>query len=216
MSLTRKAAETLRVFTDRLSVRRDSEPIGTLVSLQYFVSTRSAFVAQKTLYGYLKARMGTRYPSMFEDDVFLQSINIAKSHIFAACLSDLTIYALAQAWTDASPDEAAFRKAALDCFAGALSENSEELSDEFDIDDSIVIFTVRIGQTDWKKDALDRNNFTASPRALVKWAPIADAHKKYDVDIVDNSISFAWSEVRQNFLKRLDREALQQELKHAP
>lgn len=212
MSFARKTAETIRIFTDRLTVRRDNGPIGTMVALQYFVSTRSSFVAQKTLYGYLKARMGTRYPSMFEDDVFVQSINIAKSHIYAACLSDLTIYALAQAWADVRVDEATYRKAALDCYAAALSENAEELAPEFDINDSIAAFTARLGQTDWKEGALDRTNFTASPQALVKWAPIADGHKKYDVDIVDNSISFAWSEVRQNFLKRLDRDALQEEV----
>ncbi|EIM73317.1 hypothetical protein A33O_16150 [Nitratireductor aquibiodomus RA22] len=40
--------------------------------------------------------MGTRYPSMFEDDVFIGSINIAKLHVFAACLSDLTIHAVAK------------------------------------------------------------------------------------------------------------------------
>ena len=182
-----------------------------MVALQYFISTRSSFVAQKTLYGYLKARMGTRYPSMFEDDVFVQSINIAKSHIYAACLSDLTIYALAQAWSDNRMDEAGYRKAALDCYAAALSDNAEELAPEFDVNDSIALFTARLGRTDWKDGALGRANFSASPQALVKWAPIADDHKKYDVDIVDNSISFAWSEVRQDFLKRLDREALQRE-----
>ncbi|MGB0632545.1 MAG: hypothetical protein ACPGRZ_17795 [Alphaproteobacteria bacterium] len=184
-------------------------------ALQYFVSTRASFVAQKTLYGYLKARMGTRYPSMFEDDVFVQSINIAKSHIYAACLSDLTIYTVAQAWADARVDETAYRKAALDCYARALSDNADELAEEFDVNASIETFTARLSQTDWNENALDRNNFTASPRALVKWAPIADAHKKYDVDIVDNSISFAWSEVRQNFLKRVDRDSMRLELEQA-
>jgi hypothetical protein len=76
-------------------------------------------------------------------------------------------------------------------------------------------YSVRVGQTDWKKDTLDRNNFAAGLRALVKWAPNADAHNKYDVDIVGNSISFTWSGVCQNFLKEPDQKALQQQLRHA-
>ena len=208
MTLAKKAAGALRIFTERLSVRRDNGPIGTMVELQYFVSTRASFVAQKTLYGYLKARMGTRYPGMFEDDVFVRSVNIAKSHVYAACLSDLTVYAVAQALADAPADDTAYRGTALDCYAGALRENADGLADEFDFDDAVAAFADRLSVTDWKQAALDRTNFTDSPRALVRWAPIADEHKKRDADIVDNSISFAWSEVRQNFLKRVDREAV--------
>ena len=79
--------EFIGEFAARFGTRRDKGPIDSPEKLNQFVATRSAFIAQKTLYGYLKTRMGTSYPRMFEDDVFVSSINIAKMHVFSACLS---------------------------------------------------------------------------------------------------------------------------------
>ena len=60
--------------------------------LKNFVQERSAHVTQTTLYGYLKTRIGTRYPIMIEDEKFADSINIAKWNIYVAAISDLTFY----------------------------------------------------------------------------------------------------------------------------
>ena len=45
-----------------------------------------------TLYGYLKTRMGAKHVIMFEDKSFLNSINIAKWHIYATSLTDCTFF----------------------------------------------------------------------------------------------------------------------------
>ena len=45
-----------------------------------------------TLYGYLKTRMGAKHILMFEDKNFLNSINIAKWHIYTASLIDCTFF----------------------------------------------------------------------------------------------------------------------------
>jgi len=94
--ILRKARALLPEFVGRLTVRRESGPIATVDELAGFVSTRAAFTAQKTLYGYLKTRMGTRYPTMFEDDAFVASIDIAKLHVYAACLADLALFAVSR------------------------------------------------------------------------------------------------------------------------
>lgn len=204
MPLIEIARNTLQVFASRLSVRRDNGPIDSISALEYFVSTRASFVSQKSLYGYLKTRMGTRYPSMFEDDVFVHSINIAKAHIFAACVSDLTIFTVAHALR--TGDDATRRSVALKCYADALADNADQLPSEFSVQDSIGEFTARIGATAWADKALTRENFIDSPRALFQWAPIAPELKKNDHEIVRNSINFAFHEVRQNYTKRLDAE----------
>src|SRR3546814_5537699 len=86
--LLAKAKVLLPEFLGRLTARRDSGPLDSVAALRRFVSTRAAFMAQKTLYGYLKTRMGTRYPRLFEDDVLIASVDLAKLHIYAACLAD--------------------------------------------------------------------------------------------------------------------------------
>ena len=47
-----------------------------------------------------------------------------------------------------------------------------------------------------------------SPAALVRWAPIADKLKKFDSEIVENSVKFAWRDIREQFNKRLDAAAV--------
>ena len=66
--------------------------IKSLDELENFIQTKSAWVAQVTLYGYLKTRMGTRYVLHFENDKFMASVNVAKWNIYSVALQDLTFF----------------------------------------------------------------------------------------------------------------------------
>lgn len=187
-----------------ISTRRERNPIDSFDELCRFVSTRAAFVAQKKLYGYLKTRIGTRYPKMFEEPAFVASVNIAKMHVFAACASDLTIYAIAHVCAGANVDETICKRAAEQCFERALADNSPEPGVTFDPQHAHAEFLLRIAATDWRGAALRRENFDRSPAALVRWAPIAPELKAFDTEIVENSVKFAWIEVRREFESRLD------------
>ena len=63
-------------------------------SLRSFVSSRSSYMAQVSLYGYLKARAGTQYVSLIKDPLFASSMKTARNRIFFACLMDLTLHVL--------------------------------------------------------------------------------------------------------------------------
>ena len=201
-------------FIARLTVRRESGPIDSLPGLHRFVSTRAAFIAQKTLYGYLKTRMGTRYPSMFEDDVFVRSINIAKLHVFAACLSDLAIFAVGRALGELpgehGTDDDLRRRLALSCFEKGLADNAEEAAGvpDFSPAEAVAAFQRRVAFWDWHEGPEGADIFAESPAALVRWAPIAPELKKYDEEIVRNSVKFAWREIRNQLDKRIDAAAL--------
>ncbi len=200
-------------FFARLSIRRDSGPIDSIDALCRFVSTRSAFIAQKTLYGYLKTRMGTRYPSMFADDVYVASIDIAKMHVFAACLSDLTVYAVSRALRDA-PDGSACSALAQRCFDSGLADNDEQAQriDAFSVADAKAAFVQRLAFLDWQTASPGPALFKSSPKALVEWAPIAPELKRDDVEIVENSIRFSWRDVREQFERRINGPAIVAEL----
>jgi hypothetical protein len=191
-----------------LTTRRETTPIDSVAKLQEFVATRSAYVAQKTLYGYVKTRMGIRYPAMFEDDRVIASLNIAKMYVFDGCLSDLTIYAVGIALHDqpASNDER--QELARRCYEAALRENTGDAPEQFSAQACIDEFNRRLDDTDWRSGACQPENFTYSPRALVRWAPIADKLKQFDTEIVENSIKFAWRDIREQFQKRIDPAAV--------
>jgi hypothetical protein len=195
-----------------LRIRRDSGPIDSVARAKSFVSGRAAFVAQKTLYGYLRTRIGTRYPAMFEDDVFVHSVNIAKLHIFAACLSDLATYVAAKALDGSAAADATRRDLALDWFRAALADNADQYVAEFDPAAAEAAFAERLAVTDWRGPALRPDGFVASPQAMLRWAPIAPELKHDDVEIVENSIRFTWRDVREQVGKRLDAHAIAAEL----
>ena len=198
----------LSVFTERLRVRRETAPIAEPDELARFVATRAAFVAQKTLYGYLKTRMGTRYPSLFEDDVFVRSINIAKHRIYAACLSDLAVFAAAHAYRERPSEEDARRHLAVRCFTRGLDDNAADAPEEFPRSEVVEEMLARCAATDWTGAALGGEAFSESPRALFRWAPIAPELKRFDTDVIANSITFAWHEVRRDLLRRLDADGI--------
>lgn len=191
----------------RLRVRRDTAPVDTVDTMCTFVSTRAAFVAQKKLYGYLKARMGTRFPSMFEDDVFVQSINLAKMHVFAACLSDMTVHAVALVTAGSGLAEEARAALAQRCFAAGVEDNREH-APEGAPEAWSDAFRERLKDLHWENMAAGGDSFTESPKALFRWAPIADELKQYDREIVENSIRFAWSEPVREFRQRAAAEAI--------
>jgi hypothetical protein len=169
-----KARALVPEFLARLTVRRDSGPIDSVEALAGFVSTRAAFVAQKTLYGYLKTRMGTRYPRMFEDDALIASIDIAKLQVYAACLSDLAIFvasrarddAVAQAGTcpgaDTGPEVC--RALALRCFRRGLDDNAGQADAvaAFSAEEAIALFERRLAFWDWAGGPRGAAVFTGS------------------------------------------------------
>lgn len=201
--------ESWKTVAKTLSFRRNNDPIADIAGIEQFVATRAAFVAQKKLYGYLKTRIGTRYPRVFDDPPFVHSINIAKYHVFAACLSDLAIYAVATALRNHEVTDESRRDLAMRCFRHGLDDNSDDVPSEFRFDEATRTFAERLTITDWASAALRPDNFTESPSALLKWAPIADHLKDEDAEIVRNSIRFAWRDIREQFQRRLVQDAIQ-------
>jgi len=211
-TLLDRAAALARTIASNFAIRNDSFRLDSIDRLGNFVASRAAFVAQKKLYGYLKERIGTRWPSMFEDKVFRSSIAIASMQVFAASLSDLTIHAVAHALAGSGePDEV---KAELACklYARGLQNNQIETGEEFDREQVVTEFNQRLEGTDWSFGALLPENFTRSPAALLRWAPIAHRHKKFDAEIVENSLKFAWVDIREQFARRLDADAIAREV----
>ena len=206
-----QVAEAAGWFADvasRLSTRRDSAPITTVEQLFEFARTRASLIAQKKLYGYLKERMGTSYPKMFEDEVFAKAIHIATLHVFAASLSDMTVHAVANAAMGSTLPATGRRRMAVECFAAGIAANAEMVTEPEAPKQWRADFDARLAEVLWDSVAAGGHAFTQSPKALIKWAPISDDYKKLDREIVENSIRYAWNEVREDFRKRLDAPAV--------
>lgn len=192
----------------RVVSRPDRRPIDSLDEVFDFARTRAAMMTQKKLYGYLKERIGIRYPEEFARPDYARSIRIATGHIYAAGLADLTVFCVAKALGGAQVDDKARIEIARQCHELGLRENVGEDEWEASRRDWTASFRDRLLRTIWHARGDDTRFFSESPAALVRWAPIADELKKLDREIVENSLRFAWIEVRGDFLSRLDSAAV--------
>jgi hypothetical protein len=202
--------DALRDYFGSVGRRRRDEPVTDPASLQQFLETRASFVAQTSLYGYLRTRAGMIYPQLFENDEFVRSVNIAKWHIWLACLSDLSVYAggLLVRHPGASP---AAVGALIDQVVTAILAKTgtpADAGDEFAAHAERV--RARVAACDWNEVTDDETAFSASPTALIRWAPIVENLKELDEDIVRNSVRFRWQEIRRDLRRNLDVEAVLQ------
>ncbi len=188
--------------------RRREAPVENVDALAEFISTRASHVAQASLYGYLRTRAGTRFPQMFESPDLLTSINIAKWHVWLACVSDLCVYS-GQYLAQSNPFDAERVATVLpDTLRRVLDEAGEpdEAGPDFAAARAKVL--QRIDACDWRRERDDDSVFSASPEALYYWAPIAEELKEHDEPIVKNSVRYRWIEVRRSVRRLYDPEAM--------
>jgi hypothetical protein len=214
-TLLERAGRFMGEFAARFRVTRDAGPIDTIEEMNRFARTRAAFVGQKKLFEYLKTRIGTRYPTVFENEAFVASMNIAKLHVVAACLSDLTVHAVAKATAGSALPREARAAAARSCFTTGAREIAGAEADAATIESWEQAFEERLRDIHWENVAVGHDAFTASPKALVRWAPIAEELKRQDAEIVRNSVRFAWNEVIRDFRERADAARLSAEIGEA-
>ena len=162
--------------------------------LKNFIQERSAHVTQTTLYGYIKTRIGSRYAMMFEDEIFSNSINIAKWNIYLSALSDCTLYVFSYLIDKKNLKQ----NDAEEIFNNIAEKEIENGLKKNICDDAKIEFKQRMETVDWKKYYLD-NPFKNSGLALYKWSPIADNLKILDKQIVLNSIKLKWNLVENEF-----------------
>ena len=173
--------------------------ITSLDELEEFIQTKSAWVAQVTLYGYLKTRMGTRYVLHFENDKFMSSVNLAKWNIYSVALQDLVFFAISYLKANLNYQEV---EKAKDIYFRILDD---EISNQMPldiIDEAKKNFDERYQKINWDT-YFDDLPFNSSALSLYQWAPIAEDLKKLDRKIVLNSVILKWDVVKKEFKERV-------------
>lgn len=184
------------------------EPIATPGALARFLEQRASFVAQTSLYGYLRTRSGMRYPELFTDDPFVASINIAKWHVWLDCLADLAVHAGSRIAQQAPRELPRIAQLMVEVVEDVLARSGTPAEAGGDFAAHAARVRDRVARTDWLAIGADEAAFTQSPSGLVRWAPVMDELKELDEEIVRNSVRFRWQEVRQEFSRQLDLVAL--------
>jgi len=169
--------------------------IKTVDQVKTFIQEQSAQVSQMTLYGYLKTRMGAKHVIMFEDKEFLKSINIAKWQIYSISLIDCTFFCFSFLHK-----ERKFLKTeeANRIFFDILNNEKASGMDLDAYENATREFNLRFPNINWQT-YYNTSPFESSALALYKWAPIADELKKFDKQIVLNSVFLKWNNIQKDF-----------------
>ena len=173
--------------------------INNLDELEDFIQTKSAWVTQVTLYGYLKTRMGTRYVLHFENDKFMGSVNLAKWNMYSVALQDLTFFTFSKLKADFNYQET---KNAEEIFFKILDDETSNKMPQDIIEEAKKNFVERMRTINWNTYHNDLP-FNPSALSLYKWAPIADELKNLDRKIVLNSVILKWDVVKKEFAERI-------------
>tara|TARA_Y100001970_G_C13895994_1_gene681140 strand:+ start:99 stop:722 length:624 start_codon:yes stop_codon:yes gene_type:complete len=174
--------------------------ISNFDGLESFIQSKSAWVTQVTLYGYLKTRMGTRYVLHFENDEFMGSVNLAKWNIYAVALQDLTFFTFSYLKTNFNYQNI---EKAKEIFLKILDDETTNKMPLDLISETKKNFDERFQNINWDNYYKDLP-FNPSALSLFKWAPIADELKELDRKIVLNSMILKWDIVKKEFKERIN------------
>ena len=174
--------------------------LNNLDDLEEFIQTKSAWVAQVTLYSYLKTRMGTRYVLHFENDEFMKSVNLAKWNIYAVSLQDLTFYVFSYLKINFQFQDL---EKAKEIFNNILDDEILNKMPQDIIEETKKTFEERLSKMNWDNQINDYP-FNQSALSLFNWAPIADELKNLDRKIVLNSMILKWDIIKKEFSERIE------------
>ena len=198
----------LKFFLPLINFLRQKNRIEEIESLRSFVLSRSSYIAQVSLYGYLKARAGTRYVSLIKDPLFASSMKTARNHIFFACLTDLTLHVLKTIHSQKHQNFQNLEPFARQFFLQTLAKVPEEVFESLEREEVILEFEKHLRRHNWTSTDDSHESFSGSRSALLKWAPVVEEFKIQDEEIVSNSIHFKWLRVCQEFEKLMDFEKI--------
>ena len=187
-------------FSPFLKYFKKKNKIENYSDLKDFIKKKSAWVSQVTLYGYLKTRMGAKYVLMFEDEIFLGSINKAKWNIYMVALQDLTFYAISYLKSERNLHDIEKSK---EIYFGILEE---ELNNEMPLEiyeKAKKEFSERYENVNWT-DYYKSLPFNTSALSLYNWSPIAEELKTLDKKIVLNSMILKWDNIKKEFKEILN------------
>ena len=199
-----------------LAERFDRTPIDSVAGLNRFARTRASYVAQSSLFGYLRARMGTQFREYFMDDVFAEAIRDSSVKVFVSCLSDLTVHVVAVVADPARLERGEAEAMARQCFDLGMQDGLADIESGKIPADARSGFDLRLADTDWAAAAAGDAAFALSPADLVGHAPVIDQFKRLDRQIVATSIGNKWREVRNGFRKRAVPERIAADWRAAP
>jgi len=166
-------------------------PVATAADLAEFLAAQSAFVAQKCVIEYCRARAGMNWDKLFKEQAFLDAIEECRWEAYAAVLGDMTVLAEgrlrrgAEGQAGELPDRlATLAESALTTFGPATTARGSDWSD--------VVTEIRARLVEAQlADALPSHEVgKVSGDKVYRILPVHPDIRAYDRELVTNNIRF--------------------------
>ncbi len=144
--------------------------------------------------------MGAKYVLMFEDEIFLGSINKAKWNIYTVALQDLTFYTISYLKNIRNLHDTEKSK---DIYFEILNDELNNNIPNEIFENAKNEFSKRYENINWT-DYYKSLPFNSSALALYNWSPIAEELKTLDKKIVLNSMILKWDNIKKEFLNNIN------------
>ena len=139
--------------------------------------------------------MGAKYVLMFEDEIFLGSINKAKWNIYVVALQDLTFYTISYLKNERNLHDTDKSK---EIYIKILEDEIKNQIPQDILEKAKKEFSERYEKINWV-DYYKSIPFNTSSLSLYEWSPIAEELKILDKKIVLNSMILKWDNVKKEF-----------------
>jgi hypothetical protein len=193
--------------------------LNSLPSVVEFTAKQSAYVSQVTLFGYIKTRAGTSWPKLFENDTYLISLRTARSHFFAACVSDLSLFFAARMFIEGQLSARQAEELAVEIAQQVLITPDIDGHEDIDPDafrDIVKRTRQRALVMKWEEAATTALAFHSSAEAFMRWAPVTDEFKASDEEIMRNSLHLRWIGIRRDIKETLQIDPIKADLQLPP
>jgi hypothetical protein len=195
----------------RLLTRKSRPPVATLDELADFLAAQTAYVAQRTVLEYCRARTGLNWDKLFREQRFIDSLEVCRWEAYVEVLAEVAELALIQLRRQSTADPQAYLPGVVAAAVAALLRHP-----------------VPGHRTSWDSASAHvahhlAQSLLAGPRAvhlagfgaadaIFARLPIHPHLRREDRDMFRNSMRFALCRVFEEMTRRLDVAALAQAL----
>lgn len=190
-----------------------AEVVATCVSLAELLASRSAFISQKCILEYCRARAGFDWEALVKEPPFEEALNVCHWQGYSAVAQDLGLMlegSLRPQVLEACRER--LHDFMLRAYAGALLRYPEPQSLHRGWQGEIEDFATRLAQSQMRAPGNIMDLGMCSGRRIYSLLPIHPRLRAHDEEMICNNVRFGLLRAHEDFQKGVDYEAIAAEI----
>lgn len=192
--------------------RRRGDRVGSYAELLAFLDSRSAFLAQKCVYEYCRARSGVNWDKLMMEAAFLEAYEVSRWEAFGAALSDLVVFLEGQLRPSDTRLHARLVDRLIVAAATVLARHPVPAHKPEGWAGEIAQLRERLNTTQLGPPLAAAEVSRTSGTRIYQALPLHSDMTKHDRQLVTNAVRFNFSRIASDLEQQIDVPALLAEL----